>query len=438
MSDISIEIENVRCFRERTVVPLAPLTLLVGENSTGKSTFLSMIRLASDIANRRFDGDFNEEPFLLGSFENIASLRTGRAKNLQFSVGIQAEMSPTVAELLEQPTMFVRCHASFSNEESQPRISSWSLASGNYAIEIESIDQTKNPRVSLTTPQGITTFEPRERRSTGDLWGFRDSLMVFLVRNAGLDAISDTVKETRRWNREDLERFDVLSECLHGPRPIAIAPVRTRPQRTYDLLTDVARPEGNHVPMVLARILGSTNSHRLKSAINSFGKASGLFDKVKVKPLGDNGSGPFQIQIDFGGPNVNLIDTGYGISQVLPIVVDALRSEQGSRLLIQQPEVHLHPRAQAELGSLLLHLSNEEHKSFVVETHSDYLIGRVMSEVRESGIDPAKVRILYFERQDPNRVQIHPLTLDEQGNIIDAPISYRSFFLEEERRLLGV
>lgn len=108
-------------------------------------------------------------------------------------------------------------------------------------------------------------------------------------------------------------------------------------------------------------------------------------------------------------------------------------------MLIQQPEVHLHPRAQAALGSLLVHVAKGQKKRFLVETHSDYLVDRVRMEVRENeDLTPADVQILYFQREDDGRVEIYPLELDEQGNIVNAPPGYREFFLREEERFLGV
>jgi predicted ATPase len=84
----SVSLEGFRCFQKRTVVSLAPLTLLVGENSTGKSTFLASVRIASDIAAPRQEVDFNEEPFLLGAYDQIANYRGGRAgRAASFRIG---------------------------------------------------------------------------------------------------------------------------------------------------------------------------------------------------------------------------------------------------------------------------------------------------------------------------------------------------------------
>ncbi len=106
--------------------------------------------------------------------------------------------------------------------------------------------------------------------------------------------------------------------------------------------------------------------------------------------------------------------------------------------MFQQPEIHLHPRAQAELATLFGSLVKTQKKQFLIETHSDNLIDRVRMDVRDKkNISPDDVVILYFEKQK-NGVKIYPIHLDEMGHLIDAPTTYRSFFLAEERRYWGV
>ena len=96
--------------------------------------------------------------------------------------------------------------------------------------------------------------------------------------------------------------------------------------------------------------------------------------------------------------------------------------------LLQQPEVHLHPSAQAALGSLFCSIAGPD-RQLVVETHSDYIIDRVRMDVRDKKTDlkPEDVSILYFERGESD-VKIHSIRLDEHGNVLDAPDSYGQFF----------
>ena len=79
-----------------------------------------------------------------------------------------------------------------------------------------------------------------------------------------------------------------------------------------------------------------------------------------------------------------------------------------------------------------------KYKRFVIETHSDYLIDRIRMDVRDKkDIKPDDVAIMYFEKSKSG-VEIYDLSLDEYGNILNAPPSFRQFFLEEENRILGI
>ena len=181
----------------------------------------------------------------------------------------------------------------------------------------------------------------------------------------------------------------------------------------------------------------------LKRRLQEFGKAAGLFDEISIKRIGRRDSEPFQIQVrKFGskrkGPLRNLIDVGYGVSQVLPVITELLRPDAPPLFLLQQPEVHLHPRAQAALGSLFCQIASRE-RQLIIETHSDNLIDRVRMDVRdrEVALKPEEVSILFFERNDLD-VHIHSLEIDGEGNVNNAPDSYRSFFMEETTRSLGL
>ena len=167
----------------------------------------------------------------------------------------------------------------------------------------------------------------------------------------------------------------------------------------------------------------------LKERLEGFGKEAGLFDEISIKQLSKRVSDPFQVQIrkfegGMKGPQRNLIDVGYGVSQVLPVVTELLRGDAPDMFLLQQPEVHLHPSAQAALGSLFCQIASVD-RQLVVETHSDHLMDRVRMVVRDgvSGLKHEDVSILFFEREGLD-VRIHSLQIDEEGNIVGAPDSY--------------
>ena len=104
--------------------------------------------------------------------------------------------------------------------------------------------------------------------------------------------------------------------------------------------------------------------------------------------------------------------------------------------LFQQPEVHLHPSAQAALGSLFCETASSG-RQLIIETHSDYIMDRILLDIRDKRTDLKSddVSILYFEREDQD-VSIYSIRLDEEGNVLDTPEGYRRFFKDELNRVI--
>jgi len=230
------------------------------------------------------------------------------------------------------------------------------------------------------------------------------------------------------------------SSRLLSQEVFASAPVRTQPLRTYTPSELLASSEGSHVPLELSRAKAS-NTERwetVRQGLISFGQNSGLFSDIDVRQLGKSDIDPFQIMVKINGPAMNLADVGYGISQVLPIIYQIQHSSRHGTYLLQQPEVHLHPRARAELGSLLATMVSGKgsQPTFVVETHSDYLVDRIRIEVAAGKVAAKDVTILFFERGTHGST-VTNLFLNELGEIVDAPAAFRSFFMEEHAKLLG-
>ncbi len=176
--------------------------------------------------------------------------------------------------------------------------------------------------------------------------------------------------------------------------------------------------------------------NQLHNDLVAFGKDSGMFSDIAVKRHGRQMSDPFQLQVKArAGSRTNIMDVGYGVSQSLPILVD-VRSHKNGFFLLQQPEVHLHPRAQAELASLFVASYKKNKNYFMIETHSDYIIDRIRILAKKRVIDPDDVSILYFA-PERNAVRIHNISLDHNGDLEGVPDGYRDFFIRESDRLLG-
>ncbi len=450
----SITLQNYRCFgSEEQTARLAPLTLLVGPNSTGKTSFLALIRALWDVAFREVVPNFREEPFDLGSFEDIVHA-SGRRQKQSDSFMAGFEYCPPSISYNES----VRFTATFENRQTAPFPTTRRVANDHASIEIPESAEGEPQKVYVGTPQpkGSLGFNSR---ASHDRSAPLFSLWSLWFPSETITEPGETEPDPSKdgydtWRIKQL-RDTVRSHRMYSSRPISGAPIRSHPRRTYDPILLAQDAEGEYVPSYLAGL--SRRNHdewqQLKSALEEFGQDSGLFDEISIKSFGKSDGDPFQIQIrKFGrrrkGPQRNHIDVGYGVSQALPLLVELLKIDEapipeleGYRpptLLLQQPEVHLHPQAQAALGTLFCQVV-AQGRQLVVETHSDYIIDRVRMDVRDqtTGLKPEDVSILYFEPRDLN-VKIHSIRIDQAGNVLDAPLSYGKFFMAETRRSIGL
>jgi len=364
---------------------------------------------------------FNVPPFDLGTYDSIATFKGG-------SYGRAGEFAVGFAETIKNKERSVV--ATYESHKGQPQLKDL-RAKGQEGEVVLAVDkESLHCKVSLSASKEQTEFSFDLKRSTPDV----EFPMGYLLQVAFSEHIHK--KPTTKLNiRGSMEVLQVVRSAQGVVS--ALAPVRTKPRRTYDEFSDEFDPEGDHVPVLLSR-LGQDDSDvenkEIIEALREFGDDSALYRRIGVKHFGRKPSDPFQIQVTVAGPPSNLSDVGYGVSQALPIIVQSVLSAKDGLLLLQQPEIHLHPRGQAALGSFFAKLVATEKKQLVIETHSDYLIDRIRLEVAHGTLKPEQVQILFFEKPDIETV-IHPIGLDGRGNVIGAPGSYRRFFLEEEENL---
>lgn len=480
---------NFRCFGDTQSARIAPITLLVGDNSTGKTSILALIRALWDVFYADRVPDFGEPPFYLGGFNEIVHNNGNESERPQsFTAGFTFSFNNS-DEYDEQTTLFEAGTnpATDSNEctvkrEEQVTLFKASVKFGSQAMApipvrrsiscngcsvIQSFDDRGVETFTVNTPRG--KWRIRETNESNHSYLDRVNDIIPPIDYASLKLRTSAEGERNSVKLEPLDESPMIIErdvkrvqllvydtgnfylARRGPdrrswRPAASAPVRSRPRRTYDPTWNQSDPEGDHVPTYLSQMALKEPEvwQRLKSRLESFGKHSGLFDEIRVRQLGSAASEPFQIQVRKSNDSRkdsfrNLIEVGYGVSQVLPTVTELLRDDNPPMMLLQQPEVHLHPSAAAALGTLLCEIAadKERDRRIVVETHSDFIIDRVRMAARDgvSGIKPEDVAILYFERRGPG-VRIHTIGVDELGNLLDVPAGYRKFFMEESRRFL--
>ena len=211
---------------------------------------------------------------------------------------------------------------------------------------------------------------------------------------------------------------------------VYLGPLRKHPERHYEFsgdTTDYVGQSGEYLPSILFE------DQELLEEMNNSLERLGVKYQVKLDKLqyGDQSpSNVFSLRLvdTETGIDASLRDVGFGISQVLPIVVQSRLSEKKT-LLIEQPEIHLHPAHQAELGDLFIRSAKEQGNTLLLETHSEHLLLRIMRRMRETstgklpegtpGVRPEDVSVLFVESGGSQSI-VREMPLNERGELVKA------------------
>ena len=433
----SIYMNNFRGFNE-TVIPIRAVNFLVGENSTGKSSFLALAQLLSQ-PEFWFNLDFNAGNYEFGGYRDIVSALSREQK--EFQIGVCKETGKK-GEVSTYYLLHFR-----ESKDGVPELARFSQLTKKYLATLRfSEDElaaavTTDLTLCSNTPshQECFAFLQQSANSTSlNYKALKDDETLYM-RHSPIPSFPGIVARLFEDEtiRNTIENFPFPSLAMSFA---SMAPIRTTPKRTYDGYTKRFSPEGEHTPYVIREKLPNCDDGRneFKKALDAFGRDSGLFEAVGITQFGKDTASPFELTVTLGTKPLRVNSVGYGISQVLPVVVELLTRGRESWLSIQQPEVHLHPKAQAALGDVLFHASINDGQTLLVETHSDYLIDRFRLCMQDHKHPSRFAQVVYFERvTDGNRV--FPMILDQNGEYPeDQPVGFRQFFLSEQKRILGV
>lgn len=432
-----IYLDNFRGF-EDTYIPIKDINFLVGENSTGKSSILSLIKLLNS-SLFWINPDFNTEEFTFGSFDEIS---TKSSNKNHFEIGLFHLISKKKIMLM---------HLKFKSKKGIPRISEFTYSINNFNVTTVVIIDEKSVKYKIKN-------EIKNVTQSGDYLGFfknwimnahsekkGDDFKVIKVDSENINSIFflKTQVELKATNRKKGKPFlDIFSNLENVTW---IAPIRAKPLRTYDTYVTRFSPEGRHAPYLLKEMLESKEPKikaKTQEILEKFGCDSGLFEKVDVKSYGDAEQSPFELNIFLNNKAFKISNVGYGVSQVLPILVEFLTSIYPNTkytLAIQQPEIHLHPRAQAALGELIYMIHLKNNIKFIIETHSDYLLNRFRLNLHKNNHNKnISSQVLFFERTDTGNI-VHVIEIEDTGKYSDdKPASFTDFFINEEINLLEI
>ena len=167
----------------------------------------------------------------------------------------------------------------------------------------------------------------------------------------------------------------------------------------------------------------------IEDRISEWLREMDLAYSFSLEPIGALKDDNYEVRIQKSAtsPAVTLVDMGYGLADVLPMLVLCYYTPEGSTLILEQPGIHLHPKVQSQLADLLIDVIIERNLQILVESHSEHLLNRLQRRIAEERISVDKTA-LYFCRNDEGVSEIDRLEMDEFGNIANWP---ENFFGDE-------
>lgn len=423
-------IDNFRGFQD-TYIPLKDVNFFVGENSTGKTSILSLIKIITSLDFWVFSS-FNTDEITLGQFDELVN-----KGQKSFSIGYFGKNSKLFPDISDAVYM------SIINREGLPFVSEIAYIYDDKTIKIfikdvirYKVEKIRNNFGNISDSSSF--FKPWIDHVKSLKRGVK-------ISNIDIEYDSRLVRTIRRTQEEIIDKGIIIKKnsksFFGGYDPCWISPIRAKPQRIYESYNINQYPQNENSPEKLRKLLTSKKGESKETLIRNiipFGEKSGLFKGIESKRFGTGDLSPFEINIILDNQPFKICNVGYGVSQILPILVDAFTKPTNEWFLIQQPEIHLHPKAQASVGDLIYDLHVTEDKNFIIETHSEYLINRFRLRLRENRSNNPSSQILFFERTDKgNKVQ--SIEIQNNGKYQkDLPASFFDFFIEEDLKLLGI
>ncbi|MYF98542.1 DUF3696 domain-containing protein [Candidatus Poribacteria bacterium] len=214
-----------------------------------------------------------------------------------------------------------------------------------------------------------------------------------------------------------------------------LGPTRHYPQRFYHWEgshpKDIGRWGDKTIDALLSAridrktILCDENKKTIEERISDWLREMNLAYTFSLERIDSKDGKDYEVRIQLteNGANIALADTGFGLSQFLPVLVLCYYAPEGSTLILEQPGIHLHPKVQSQLADLLIEVVNERKLQILVESHSEHLLTRIQRRIAEEKINNDQTA-LYFCRNEEGVSNIERLKMDEFGNIENWPENF--------------
>ena len=415
-----IAVSGFKSLAEDCAIDIRPLTILAGANSSGKSSIMQPLLMLK----QTLEAPYDPGPLLI------------EGPNVQFTLANQF-LSKLISN---KRTDRFQIRIDHREIDSSYLSTTTTFKKGQRGIQlVEMIRESESVDLLLKLPKHMTLYPEMPLKQ-----------IESLPSRSGIFERLDVVRCWRcflRFESQDGHTSQNLTYNLesHIFNTVHLPGLRGNPERTYKPASTGPRYPGtfeNYAASVIHK-WQETADERLETLADAL-HTVGLTGQVGTKKIDDT---RIELQVgrlplppasggEGGGTDmVSIADVGFGVSQVLPVLVALIVAEPGQLVYLEQPELHLHPRAQVALAQVLADAAKRGVR-VVAETHSSLLLLAVQTLVAEGKLSPELVRLHWFTRGENGATKIDTADLDEAGAYGDWPEDFDDVDLKAQSRYI--
>jgi len=424
----SIAVSGLKSIDSQQSIEVRPLTILAGANSSGKSSIMQSVLLLKQTLETSYDPgplQINGSNVKFTSIDQIMFRGVGASQGSGFSVKIGFGTESIELTFVSQPSKGLDILQSIYEKKG------YNQAVFQLGMQEADIVSYASPVIDELTKAGLVSSESPKGslvRERCFLRGVVESEMKF--------------GKAKHWVPIYTTDTEAYSKCIQDI--IHLPGLRGKPERAYPQAATGPQFQGTFDDYTASVVSHWSNeSPELLELLGADLQTLGLTWKVEAKKLDDT---RFELRVGRmrkpqpGGAQdlVNIADVGFGVSQTLPVLVALLAAQPGQLVYIEQPEIHLHPRAQVALAVPLVNAANRGVR-VIVETHSALLILGVQTQVVEQKLDPNTVKLHWFTRdEETGATTVSSADLDAAGRFGDWPEDFDDVSLKSQAHYLDV
>lgn len=436
----SLRIKNFKAWKDTGEIRLAPLTVIFGANSAGKSSLghlLLALKQTARSTDRKRALQLGDTSSLidLGTFADCLhghDLKQNLSFELEWNLSRRLQIrDPASAEKYSGDRIRLSVDLQAGRTQ-QPEVKALRYGLMNETSEVLDVEFTKDDKRKIDLKSNLYPF----KKAPGRQWPLEDAEKFYRFSDVTI---------ARFMNAGFLADLALATESMLDGISY-LGPLRNHPQRTYQWSGDTVSNVGSKGELVIAAILaaqeqgrklnrgGKKDYHGFAEFIAAWLKQLGIIHDFSVNPVAV-GRKEYEVLVKTHAkaPEVKITDVGFGVSQVLPALVQAFYCPPHSTVWMEQPEIHLHPQVQAELADVFITAtkarenSRERNVQLIIESHSEHFLNRLQRRVAEGTIAPENVAV-YFCRRSGSATELEPLRLNIFGEIENWP---ENFFGDE-------